>query len=874
MKQLFFYLPFVCFLLSTPFNEVLAAIDTIDTDNQSVINGSVRIAEGGPADEVHYTSQDSHWLDNTTQIYHLYGEAQLKYQNLTLDADYIFLDLKNNKAFAQPLPNAEGELDGFPVFREGNQVYHANRIEYNFVTKKGIVDGAFTQQADVYIHGERTKFVGREDGQGASEFIIYQKGALFTTCNHPEPHFGIRSSKQKVIPGELAVIGPSNLEIAGVPTPLWLPFGFFPLIEGERAGLIFPNDFEYSPQWGYGLSNVGYYFPINDYIDAQVVGNIYMRGSWAIGSNIRYKKRYKYNGSVNLNYSVFKEEIPESTNIRRNKSFSLRVNHQQDARAHPNRRLGGNINIETNQFSSLNYNDFNNVYNNQLSSNFSFSQTFPGKPYSLNASLSHSQNTRTGNMNVSFPNLDFRMNQIFPFKRSGKPGPEQWYEKISFRYSASYQNRFQSPDSLFLAPEFFESSRMGLRQSVSTNAVFRVGKHFNLTPSVNYDEVWYIKELERKFLQDLEIRRDTTFNADSTEFFVTNDTLSYGDFVDRERTGFSTYRTYRANLNLNTQIFGTARFKGGFLRGIRHVMKPNIGLSFAPDYTRERLDYFRDVEFTNQMGRRDTSRYSKFENGIFGGPPTGGSQMLLNYSIGNTVEAKIYSKRDSMERNVNLLSNVNISGNYDFNKDSLNFSPLNIGGTSRLFGGITTVRLSLGYDFYSVNEQGNRIDQFYVEETGKPLRFMGANIRFNTSMSVAELIKKLPIIGEGGGENKSSFLDLVRGFNINHTIDFSAQPGDDNESFEVRSHYITFRGSIPLSENWDINVRNLDYNFIQKRMNYPDFGISRDLHCWTMSLNWQPRRGTYNFTIAVKPGSMDFINVPYRKSRVDAFTSF
>lgn len=870
--KLFFSYILIALTLSPAYNALYSQSDTLQTPDSegNFIADKVRIAAGGPDDIVFYMAEDSQVIDNVSRLIHLYGRAQIKYQDLTLDANYIQIDLTRDIAFALPYPDAEGELTGFPVFREGNQVYHADRIEYNFVTRKGLVDGAFTQQGDLNIHGKRTKFIGKEESTDASDFIIYQQDALFTTCDHPEPHFGIRSRRQKIIPGELAVIGPSNLEIAGVPTPLWLPFGFFPLAEGGQAGIIFPRDFEFSPRWGYGIREIGYYIPISDYLDAEFNGSIYLRGSWALGTNIRYNRRYKYNGSLNLNYSVFKEEAQESTDVLTSQSFSIRLNHRQDNRAHPTRNFGGSVNIETNQFRSLNYNDYDNIFNNQLNSNLSFSQIFPGRPFRMNASFSHRQNTQTGRMDVTFPNVNFQMNQIFPFKRQQRTGPEKWYEKVSFRYNASYQNRFSSADTLFLRPEFFESSRMGFRHNASTNAVFRVARYFNLTPSVEYNETWYVKTLERQFEEELDIRVDTVFNADSSEFNIVRDTLSFGRVVDLDRRGFSSFRTYRASINLNTQLFGTARFRRGPLRGIRHVVKPNIGLSYAPDYTRDRLGYFEELPIINAQGKRDTIRYSRFQDGIFGGPPTGGAQMLMNYSVGNNLEAKVFSRRDSTTRNVNLLSNINVSGSYDFNRDSLNWSMVNVSGTTRLFNNISTVSIGAMYDFYALDEQGRRVDKFYWSEEGRPLRFVQANVRISSSLTIGQLIELIPFGSSDDSENGSSVLDLIRGLSINHQINIINNPQFET-GWEINSHFISLRGSVPLSDNWNLNFTNIDYNFTQKRMTYPDFGISRDLHCWTMSLNWQPRRGTYQFTISVKPGSLDFINVPYRKSRVDGF---
>ncbi|MDX1409260.1 MAG: putative LPS assembly protein LptD, partial [Saprospiraceae bacterium] len=360
-------------------SQSVATRDTLPVDSLSF---SFSISNSALDSEADYGAADSMWYNNTMSQVHLFGDAFVNYLSLQLTADYIVFHIDSSIATAQGWPDSTGQLSGFPVFTEGDQSFQAKRMRYNFQSNKGMIYDVVTQEGDLFIHGDKTKYVG--GGQDSlAEDIVYNQGALITTCDNPVPHYGIRSSKIKTIPNRLAVIGPSNIEINGVPTPLWLPFGFFPVTSSKRAGLIFPKDFEYSENWGFGLREVGYFLPLSEYMDLKVLGDIYFNGSWGLNLQSNYVKRYQYRGTMYLAYSKRITEVRGEIQPNIQKSFSVRISHSQDAKAHPYRRLGGSINIQSNDFQSLNRNDANSVLTNTYRSNFSWSRSFPGKPYSL-----------------------------------------------------------------------------------------------------------------------------------------------------------------------------------------------------------------------------------------------------------------------------------------------------------------------------------------------------------------------------------------------------------------------------------------------------------------------------------------------------------
>ncbi len=392
--------------------------------------------------KIEYGSLDSNYIDNETRRVYLFGKAYVKYKDLAIEADYIVVDLDSSIATAEGRLDSVGQLTGTPVFKMGTESFPAEKMRYNFKTRKGLIYNVLTKQNDLLIHGEKTKIVSGNAASEQKDDVLYDTDALITTCNAPHPHYGILASKVKIIPDKLAVVGSSHLEIFGVPTPLWLPFGFYPISAKRTAGVIFPKDYERSPNWGFGLKEFGYYFPVKDWADVKLTGDFYFNGSWGAAVSTNYVKKYKFRGNLYLGYSRRINEAADSYFTHADKSWSIRLTHNQDPKANPNQQIGGSINIQTNDYASLNYNDAQSVLTSTYSSNFSYSRQFPGKPYSFSASLNHSQNTNTHLVTINAPNFDFRLNRIYPLKNNKRVGPEKWYERIAFQYSGSAKSEF------------------------------------------------------------------------------------------------------------------------------------------------------------------------------------------------------------------------------------------------------------------------------------------------------------------------------------------------------------------------------------------------------------------------------------------------
>ncbi|MBI5914368.1 MAG: LPS-assembly protein LptD, partial [Bacteroidetes bacterium] len=651
---------------------------------------SIQISPDALDEQVDYQSVDSMFFDIKKKQIHLFGQAEVKFQTMTIQADYILIDWDSNIMSAQGKRLPGGEWLGKPHFTEGDQNFTASKIKYNFKTYKGIIYDAQTMQEGMNIVGEKGKFFGTGNDTTKAN-VIYNKNAIFSTCDLEHPHFGIRSNKQKIVQDKVAIVGPCNLVIGDIPTPLWLPFGFFPLKLGKRTGLIFPRNYEYSEAWGFGLNEVGWYLPMGDNWDLTLTGDIYLKGTFRVHGASNYRKRYKFNGSATIDFAYQRTEVeglPEYS-----PSLSIRWNHTQDAKAHPYRSLGGNINFQTSDYQRSNQTDAQSRLQSSISSNMSYRQRFD-KPFDLSVAFSHSQNTNTRDVTISFPTVNFQTQSLYPFKRKVKTGGEQWYERIQMRYTSEARNQFTAKDSTIFTQKTLDDAKFGLRHNLTASTSFNLLKYFTVSPSANYKEVWYFKTVNKNFDPMPTIELDTIYNPeDSSEIEVLMDTTEFGNIIDDENFDFKPLRQYNAGASMSTKLFGTLLFKKGKVRGLRHVMTPNFGFNYTPDFTNPDWGYFKTVK--KDLRNDELLTYSVFENNRLSGfdqPSTGGKQMALSYGFGNLFEAKIFSKRDSTLKNVKLFNSVNVGGSYNFAADSMNWSVVNITGNTNFFNGLTSFR--------------------------------------------------------------------------------------------------------------------------------------------------------------------------------------
>lgn len=841
-------------------------------DSVIVTKKEIKYAENGLDEPIKVTARDSMDLFHKEQKIVVYGDANINYRTNKINSAYIESDFNSKVTFAKGIKDSTGRYTGRAKFDGEGQNFEADSFKYNFESKKGIVYNIITKQGDLVVHGTKTKMVNVKADSSDPKNIIYNQDAIITTCTALEPHYGIHSRKQKVIQDEAIIVGSSNLVIGNVPLPLWLPFGFFPITKKQKQGLIISRDYESSASLGFGIKNLGYFIPINDYMNLTLWTDIYLRGTYGIRASSDYIKKYKYTGNVSISYYDRKFEEENTINIVHQRSWKFNLTHNQDSKANPYQTFGGSINYEIGNYSKTNLNDAASVLNSNISSNLNYNRRFPDKPYSLSASFSHSQNNQTKAVTVSFPNLDFTLQRIFPFKLDNRVGDEKWFEKISFVYNASFRNQVSGFDSTIYSKDIINRMSMGMKQNASSDINFRVFKYFNLAPRVTYEEIWGFTKLNKKFDPTIDtVQQIEYLPGDSSKYILKGiDTTSFGKVIETRPFGFVSGRNFQADLSLTTQIFGTLRFKSKTFKGIRHVIKPSISITYNPDAHYAR---YRDSVQVNVRPWERYQQYYYFDGAPFS--PNVRDQFLgLNYSFGNLIEAKYKLRKDSVDRKFSLFDNINVSGNYNILADSFNWSTVNVSGATRLFKGLSTLSLNATFDPYIKDSLGRRLNVSMWDKNRRLLRFENFNASLNTSLTFAK-IRELFSKKKPDDKNKSSdgFFDMFDNFSISHTLVGSILYGKHGK-LELTNNVIYCNGSIQLSKNWSIRVGSIGYDFKSKQMTYPDFGFKRDLHCWEMGMDWQPQRGTYSFYLRVKPSTLGFLSVPYRKNNVDAFQGF
>ncbi len=820
----------------------------------------VRVSKDSLDAVINYGALDTQWYDHKTRSMHLFGEAYVNYEAMRLTAGYIIFDMENNIASAFSMIDNHGHQTQLPTFDDGERTFTYEKLKYNFKKKKGIVYDAITTESGLYVHGSKTKYVGSELDTTYNRDIVYNQNAVITSCNHPDPHFGIRAKKMKVVTDRVAVIGPSNLELAGVPTPLWLPFGFFPLTQGESTGFIFPDDYRYSPDRGFGFEGMGWYFPLNDYINLIVKGTYYTNGTHGLSLTSNYKKKYKYSGGVTLRYNNIYQENSEAYLIP-NRSFAIGINHNQDTKAHPYIKIGGSVNFQLNSYSATVYNDVNSVLNNVYTSNFSFSHTLPRTPFSFSAAFRHRQNTSKETIDVTLPDLQVRMNTVYPFKRKNASGTdERWYEKINVKYNSEFKNSVSTTDSIFLTNQVFDEMRAGIGNHASAGASFRALKYFSIVPSASINENWVFQNLVKEAVID------------------TSGAYSINSNYKRPENGVSRYNDWSVGTTINTQLFASLPSTKGWFRGYRHTIKPSLNFKYAPD-TRSKYEQI----LITGVDPDDFTSYSPFERAAITVPSLQDKQGRVDFNIGGVVEMKYYSRKDSTEKKIKLLDNLNFSSGYNMAIDSFQFKKMTIRGTSRMFKGISTFTFGFGFDPYQELDQG-RVDQFVY--TGNPLevvRLDDAFFKLSTGVRVKQIIDFINNRNEGNGnENQGarggstkveneplSLASWFENLRLDHDVQFNITTTNGVREGEIRANTLRLSGKVPLTNKWNLNIGNISYDFKNSKLVYPTFSLGRNLHCWDMRFTWAPSRGTYSFFIGVVNSNLNFLKYDYGRTNFD-----
>ncbi|MDT8347667.1 MAG: putative LPS assembly protein LptD, partial [Flavobacteriaceae bacterium] len=454
---------------------------------------SVKLKKGGLDSKVTYTAKDTVKMQKRTERIYLYNEAHITYEDLDLKAGIILIDNKTNNIYARGIVDSTGAYTQTPVFVQGNNEVKPDSIIFNKETKKAIVYNSRTQQGEINIMGEISKRV--------NDTVIYLQNAKFTTSkNLDDPEYYFFARKIKFIPKQKIVTGLVNLYIADVPTPLGLPFGFFPLSDERTSGIILPT-FGNNNQRGFFIQNAGYYLALSDYYDLALFGDYFTNGSYGVRAQSNYAQRYKYRGNVGLRFEnlLFSERgFPDFS---QNTIYNIQWTHTQDPKANPSSSFSASVNLGSSQFfrQSVNQNTTGAFLTNTLNSSVSYQKTFPGEPQvNFSITATHSQNTQTENVNLTLPTFQGSVSRIFPFapKNGVKRGAIQ---NINFQYNLRAENRINTTEDRFGSGEMFDDALIGAQHSIPISTNFKVAKHLSFTAGANFQETWTFTTFDRRF---------------------------------------------------------------------------------------------------------------------------------------------------------------------------------------------------------------------------------------------------------------------------------------------------------------------------------------------------------------------------------------
>nr|WP_197056134.1 putative LPS assembly protein LptD [Flavobacterium gilvum] len=817
-------------------------LDTINV-KKNFLNGKVK-----------YSAQKYAKIEQKKKLITLYDKAELYYQDVELKSGIIVLDYEKNEVYAGRIKDSLGNYTQFPSFKQGDNTVEPDSIRFNFKTKKALIWNSRSTQGEFNVKAAITK--------KENDSVYFLKGARFTTSKDVDnPEYYFQTNKIKFIPGKKIVTGFTNMVIADVPTPLFLPFAYFPLSkETSTSGVILPS-YNDSNDKGFSLQNGGYYFALSDHYNLTLLGDYYTNGSYGISAQSSYANRYHYQGSFNLRFEnniISERGYPDYS---KTKIYNIQWSHSQDSKSSPNSTFSASVNLGSSEYFKQTINQVNvgSSLNNSLSSSVSYSTVFHTIPEGrLSLTATHSQNTNTKEINMTLPTLQFSLDRIYPFA-SNDAAKKGFFKNINLQYNLNGRNSFVTTDSLFFKPEMFKDSEIGFQHSIPLSTNFKVFKHFSVSTSMNYEEVWYFKTIHKEYDNNL------------------------STVVTTEVPGFDAFRTYSSSTSVGTTIYGTFNFGDDKkIKSIRHVMRPSISHSYTPSFEK-----YYNTYATDASGRMQND-YTRFEGGMYGAPGKNSSN-FVGFNLSNTFEAKVTDKDSTKTepKKIMLLNNLNLSTSYNFDATELNWAPVRVSGGTQFFDNKLSANFGMTLDPYAIDNSGNRINTFNIDNGGSLFRMTSANLTMNYSLSSSKENKKDKdsqgkrnggreddLFGSDinvGSQRKSQFTDEDEGKDVvseffraklpwDMTFAYSLTYGNNNREKKITGNSVMVSMNTDLTPKWKAGV-STGYDFVQKGVTFTQFRFERDLLSWRMDFNWTPfgDNASWNFYIGIKSGILSDI---------------
>lgn len=819
---------------------------------------------------VTYKATDYTSFNQKKKQLHLYNEAEITYGDINIKAGSITIDYSKNTVYAKGIIDSTKTYVQAPVFTQGQNVVEPDSIIYNTKTEKALIYNSVTEQSGGTVIASLTK------KENDSVYFI-NRGKYTTSENLEDPEYYFLLRKAKVVPGKKIVTGLTNLFIYEVPTPIGLPFGFFPQTETQTSGVIFPSFGEQNER-GYFLQNGGYYFAISDYVDLAILGDYYTNGSYGLRMESSYALRYKFRGNFGFRYENLISSERGFPDYSRATVYNLRWSHSQDGKSSPNSRFSASVNLGSSSYyrTTLNQANIGSTLNNTLSSSVSYSKTFQGEPQTnISLTATHTQNTNTQEISMTLPTFQGSVGRIFPF--APKVGTKKgMIHNISLQYNVRGENRINTTDSLFFTKQMFKDAEAGFQHNIPLSTNFKLFKHFSLSASTNYNEVWTFKTIQKSF--------------DEINRTVVIDTIN----------NFDSFRTYNFSASLGTTIYGMFNFeKEGEdtkIKAIRHIVRPSVSYNINPSFDK----YYDTYEVVSADGLTTSDvEYTRFERSLFGIPNKTFSSSI-GLSLSNNFEAKVRDKDTTATepKKIMLLNNLNFSTAYNLAGDSLQWSPVRMSGGTQLFDNKLVINFGATLDPYALDNNNNKIDKFNINNGGSLFRLTSANFTMSTSFSSKDN-KKDDTNNKGiqenirnGGRDDDLFglpqdysnpnlddeeeettteEDTVSEFYNNKIpwslrLAYALNYSNARRENLISSHSLMFSGDIELSPKWSVGASS-GYDLKSNGFTFTQLRFERDLLSWRMNFSWVPFStiSSWNFFIGIKSNILK--DLKYEKRR-------
>ncbi len=806
------------------------------------------------------TAKDYEEINQEEKTITLYNEAQLNYLDIELKSGIIIMDYAKNEVYAGRIKDSTGAFIQRPVFKQGSNIVEPDSIRFNFKTKKALIWNSRSKQGELNFIAEIAK--------KENDSVYFMKNIKFTTAEDiDDPEYYFLARKAKFVPKKKVVVGVTNLVIADVPTPIGLPFAFFPMTETSQSGIILPTFTDTRAQ-GYSLQNGGYYFAISDHLDLTFLGDYYTNGSYAARFESNYARRYRFRGNVNFRFENQINSERGFPDYSKTNIYNLQWSHSQDQKASPSSRFSASVNLGSSTYfkNSLNQVNVGSRLNNTMNSSISYSKTFNTLPVvNMSVTATHSQNTQTEQINMTLPSLQVNVDRIFPFANQDE-SKKGFIKNINFQYSLKGENRINTTDEFFFKSEMFDNAKTGFQHSIPLSTNFKVFKHFSVSTGANYNEVWQFKTIEKKFDND------------------------QGKVVTNEIGGFDAFRTYSFSSSVGTTVYGMFNFgEDKKIQVIRHVVKPSVSYSYIPSFEK-----YYDTYATDASGKISQD-YTRFEGGLFGTPGKSNSN-ILGFSLNNTFEAKVRDKDSTATepKKIMLLNSLNFDTSYNIGADSLNWAPLRVSGGTLLFKDKMNVNFGATLDPYAIDNSNKRINTYNIDNGGSLFRMTSANMTLNYSFSSKDKEgKKKNKQGARNGGREDDLFGMNTDFSDRRSSQFDDDEDDDEEvenfaeffhskipwdvtlaysltysnasrQNEFTGNSLMVSGNLELTPKWRVGI-STGYDFVQKGVTFTQFRFERDLMSWRMDFSWTPfgQNAYWAFFIGIKSGMLS--DIKYEK---------